>query len=67
MSLDTNIEIWESIARDKYPELQPYQLQALSMRAASEWYTGIDNELTQLFDQYVMIKNLRGIGLNGKE
>mgnify|MGYP003350735513 FL=1 len=67
MSLDTKENIWTELAREKYPTLTENQLRALSMHAASEWYNGSDSELANLFDQYVMIKNLRGIGLNGKE
>jgi hypothetical protein len=37
------------------------ELDALSMRAASQWFLGEKNELTKLFDQYVMLKTIQGI------
>lgn len=62
MSLNTKIEIWEEVAQVKYPELLPHQLHVLSMHAASDWYAGADTELSELFDQYVMLKTLKGLG-----
>jgi hypothetical protein len=32
------------------------------MEAANQWYNGDENELTKLFDQYVMLKGLMGAG-----
>ena len=61
MCLDTKENIWAELARAKYPTLTENQLRALSMHAASDWYNGWDTELAKLFDQYVMLKNLRGI------
>lgn len=52
-------EIWLTLAREKYPTLTENQLAALSIEAASRWYVGEDTELTKLFDQYVMLKNLK--------
>jgi len=49
------------LAGEKFPQLTEDQLRALSLKAASEWYLGEDNELVKLFDQYVMLKNLAGI------
>jgi len=49
------------MAREKYPTLNENQLRTLSMKAASEWYAGADTELAMLFDQYVMVKNLKGL------
>jgi hypothetical protein len=34
---------------------------ALSMRAASDYYLGGSPELVEVFDQYVMLKTLKGI------
>jgi hypothetical protein len=61
MSLSTKQDIWLTLAREKYPTLTEDQAQALSLKAASEWYLGGDAELVQLFDQYVMIKNLKDL------
>ena len=61
MSTDTKENIWVMLAREKYPKLSEHVLQGLSMRAASEWYNGDETDLAKLFDQYVMIKNLKGL------
>lgn len=54
------IEIWLTLAREKYPYLSDSDLKAKSMTAASEWFADSDTELAHLFDQYVMMKNLYG-------
>ena len=56
------LEIWLVLAREKYPHLNEDQIRGLSLKAASDWYSGIDSELTNLFDQYVMLKTLKGFG-----
>ena len=61
MSLETKLDIWKELAREKCPTLNENQLRTLSMKAASEWYLGADTELANLFDQYVMLKTLKGI------
>lgn len=52
-------QIWLTLAGEKYPTLTEDQLAALSLEAASRWYMGEESELTNLFDQYVMLKNLK--------
>jgi hypothetical protein len=61
MSLGTKREIWITLAREQYPMLTETELDALSMRAASQWYLGEENELSNLYDQYVMLKTIQGI------
>jgi hypothetical protein len=61
MRANTKREIWITLAREQYPMLTETELDALSMRAASQWYLGEENELTKLFDQYVMLKTIQGI------
>lgn len=60
MSLNSNIDIWATLAREQYPKLSENELRALSMKAASEWYIGESTDLAKLFDQYVMLKTLKG-------
>ena len=60
MSLNTKLDIWTTLAKEKYPDLLEHQLQVMSMLAASSWYAGEENEYSELFDQYVMLKNLKG-------
>lgn len=54
------IEIWLTLAREKFPNKSDGELRALSMTAASHWFADDDDELAKLFDQYVMMKNLYG-------
>jgi hypothetical protein len=61
MSLSTKQEIWLTLAGERYPGLNEDQLKALSLKAASEWYLGGDPELVELFDQYVMLKNIKDL------
>ena len=63
--MDSKINIWLTLAREKYPKLDESQLTAMCMHAASDWYNEWDTELANLFDQYVMLKNLKGFE-NGK-
>ena len=59
--MDSKIEIWLSLTREQFPGQSDEELALLSLDAASQWYLGKDNELTKLFDQYVMLKTLKGI------
>lgn len=54
------IDIWLTLAKEKYPTLTEDELKAQSMIAATEWFSDADTELAKLFDQYVMMKNLYG-------
>lgn len=55
------IDIWLLLAKEKYPYMPIEKLKSLSMLAATSWYSGEKNEYTELFDQYVMLKNLKGL------
>lgn len=61
MSLDSKLDIWITLCREKYPTITEDYARALSLKAASEWYLGGDTELVKLFDQYVMLKNLKDL------
>jgi len=61
VSLNTKEEIWLTLAREKYPTLTENQLQGLGLKAASEWYIGSESDLADLYNQYVMLKNLKGL------
>jgi len=54
------IDIWLTLAREKFPLLTEDELKTMSMVAATEWFDEYDTELAKLFDQYVMMKNLYG-------
>lgn len=66
MNLNSNIDIWATLAREQYPKLSENEIRTLSMKAASEWYLGESTDLANLFDQYIMLKTLKGNN-NGKE
>lgn len=65
MSLSTKQDIWLTLAREKYPTLTEDRAKALSLKAASVWYLGSNNDedrvLVELFDQYVMLKQLKDL------
>ena len=61
MSLSTKQDIWLTLVGERYPTLTENQLLALSLKAASEWYLGGDPALVELFDQYVMLKNIKDL------
>ena len=54
----TQQEIWESFAKPAFPTLNEHQLVELKIVAAMDWGCGIDNKLSRVYDQYVMMKNL---------
>jgi len=54
----TQQEIWESIAKPAFPTLSEHQLATVKMQAVMDWGYGVDNELSRVYDQYVMMKNL---------
>lgn len=59
--MNDKLEIWATLLREKQPTLTEHQIRVLSLKAASDWYNGADTELSNLFDQYVMLKTLKGI------
>jgi hypothetical protein len=59
--VETVQDIWESLAKPKYPTLNILQLSELKYRASIDWFQDRDTELNKLFDQYVMMKNLLNI------
>ena len=61
MSLNSKQEIWIECCKAKWPAMSEAACLALSMRAASDYYLGGDAELVEVFDQYVMLKTLKGI------
>jgi hypothetical protein len=62
-----NINIWVTLTREKYQTLTERELKLLSVEAANLWYLGEDSELSNLFDQYVMMKNLCSNAPNEKD
>jgi hypothetical protein len=59
--VETLQDIWESVAKPKYPTLNEHQLIELKSQAAIDWLHDDGTELCNLFDQYVMLKQLLDI------
>jgi hypothetical protein len=59
--VETLQDIWESLAKPKYPTLNSQQLVELRSKAAIDWLYDDETELYNLFDQYVMLKELLDI------
>jgi hypothetical protein len=57
--MDTKPEIWLAVCEGHFPGKSDSEIMTYNTKAASDWYLGKDTELAQLFDQYVMIKNLK--------
>ena len=64
--METKRDIWLAVCEGQFPRKSEDQIMAYSTKAASDWYHGDDTELAKLFEQYVMIKTLKGIK-NGDE
>lgn len=60
----TKLGVRMLLATEKYPTLSEDRIKALSMVAANEWFLNTGSELADLYDQYVMLKTLKGI-VNG--
>jgi hypothetical protein len=61
MSLDTKMGIWIEVLKTKVPDIKFDEAAALSMQAATDWYSGADTELANLFEQFIMLKTLKGM------
>ena len=59
--METLEDIWESVAKLKYPTLNESQLFDLRLKAAVEWFVDEDTELCKIYDQFVMLKQLLDI------
>jgi hypothetical protein len=53
-------DIWLLLAREKFTQLADNELIDLCKIASIDWFDGRDTDLSQLFDQYLMMKNLYG-------
>lgn len=65
MTSETKLDVWMTLAEPKYPELTEDRIKALSLVAANEWFLNTGSELAELYDQYIMLKTLKGIQVNG--
>lgn len=64
MADETKLDVWMQLAIPVYPTLTEDRIKGLSLIAANEWFLGLDSELANLYDQYVMLKTLKNIGIN---
>jgi Zn-dependent metalloprotease len=61
MSLNTKMEIWIEVLKTRVPDITFNEAVAVSAQAASDWYNGANTELAKLFEQFVILKTLKGI------
>lgn len=61
MSLSSKQDIWLEVCRGRYPTISEAAANAMLTQAASEYYLGGDRQLVEMFDQYIMLKTLKGI------
>lgn len=57
--LQQRFDLWKSLTESTYPDCSSIELQQLRSQAASDWFNGKETSLTNLFDQYVMLKTLK--------
>lgn len=65
MSNNPKLDIWLELASPCYPNLTEDRIKGLSLIAANEWFLNTESELANLYDQYVMLKTLKGIVPDG--
>lgn len=58
--MDTKPEIWLAVCEGHFPGKSDSEILLNFPVAASHWGGSLDTPLAELFDQYVMIKNLKG-------
>lgn len=61
MSLETKMDIWVEVIKTRIPDITYPEAAMISLKAASDWYMGSDTELSKLFEQYLMLKTLKGL------
>lgn len=54
-------ELWEKLVLDKFPNTPKAKIAESKWQAAMSWGIGDDTIMSQLYDQYVMMKRLKGI------
>ena len=53
--------LWSDIVTVKYPNIKPNELNSLRITCATEWGYGAINEHAELYDKFVMMKQLKGL------
>ena len=59
--MHTKMDVWVEVLKTKIPDITYGEAFRLSSKAASDWYSGSDTVLADLFDKFIMLKQLRGI------
>ena len=57
----SNTELWREMAREVFPGHSTAQLDEIKMWCSTAWCFGEVSERTQLYEQYVIMKSLKGI------
>jgi hypothetical protein len=61
MSLNSKQDIWLEVCRAKYPEITETAADAMHLQAASSYLFNDNKDLVEMFEQYIMLKTLKGI------
>jgi len=56
--------LWESMFLEKFPNSSKHQILEAKKEAVIEWAYDENTEIANLYDKYVMMKQLRGIEPN---
>ena len=66
MSQNTDLDLWTQVAEGYWPELSVEELQGLSMQAALYWYQKENNALAKVYEQYLLLRTLKGVPMSGQ-
>lgn len=51
-------ELWQRLAKDKYPSLSAHEIRDLKLEAAVDYSYANESELGQLYEQYIIMRTL---------
>lgn len=64
--METQQEIWESLARPEYPNLSRSEMAEFKIHSAMDWCMDEDTPGAKLYDKFVMMRNLMDVSWNDK-
>ena len=65
--MDNKQQIWLAVCEGRFPGKSSHEIMEYHYLAATDWALEIDTDLARLFEQYVMIKKLKGFENGNKE
>lgn len=60
-------ELWFNLASAKFPDMTYDGMLTLRLVGATEWCFGHENEAATLFEQFIMMKELKDLKYEGEE